>query len=165
MSIVVIDAHECILLLEGKLGGGAAMIGRPAAEVIPAVIWQVLSPRYSEALAGTPQSFPHHSTGGSASYRVHLTPIHFGGTGITAVLALFQDVTESRDAAAALDASEERMRHAETLAGLGSWEMDEESGAADVSEGLNALLGFPANPIVDVAAFLEYVVPKGPASS
>ena len=30
------------------------------------------------------------------------------------------------------------------LAGLGSWEMDEESGAADVSEGLNALLGFPA---------------------
>ena len=60
VSIVVIDAHECVLLLEGELfgGGGAAMVGRPAAEVIPAVIWQALAPRYAEALAGTPQSFP-----------------------------------------------------------------------------------------------------------
>ena len=150
-------------MLEGELfgGGGAAMVGRPAAEVIPAVIWQVARAALRRGARGRRRSRSRtRPTGGSASYRVQLTPIHFGGPGVTAVLALFQDVTKSRDAAAALEASEERMRHAERLAGLGTWEMEAESGAADASEGLNALLGFPADPIVDVPGFLEFVVPE-----
>ena len=65
------------------------------------------TPRRSRARRSRSLTRP---TGGSASYRVQLTPIHFGGPGVTAVLALFQDVTTSRDAAAALEASEERMR-------------------------------------------------------
>ena len=42
------------------------------------------------------------------------------------------------------------MGHAERLAGLGTWEMEVESGALGPSQGLNALFGFPADAIVDV---------------
>jgi PAS domain S-box-containing protein len=60
----------------------------------------------------------------------------------------------------ALEASEERMRDVERLAGLGTWEMDPGSGAAETSHGLQALLGFPEAPIVDVGGFLSYVEPE-----
>ena len=62
--------------------------------------------------------------------------------------------------AAALEASEARMRDAERLAGLGTWEAVPASGAADASDGLLALLGSPVEPIAGVSGFLEFVVPE-----
>ena len=150
-SVAVLDAREGLLVAEGGLFSTGELLDSP--------VWRALEPHYAEALHGTSQSFELHTAGDSRTFRVHVTPMRSGGHEVTGVVALFQDVRQGTEAAAALALSEERMRHAERLASIGSWEMEPASGHAETSEGLRALLGSPANPMPDVESFLPFVVP------
>ena len=73
-------------------------------------------------------------------------------------LCLIRDITERKEAEAALRASESLLRQAQRVAHMGSWYLDLERDVLDWSPETGAIFGLPAVPrTLSYAAFLELV--------
>ncbi|MEA2412968.1 MAG: hypothetical protein QOC77_3529 [Thermoleophilaceae bacterium] len=120
--------------------------------------WRELAPYYEAARAGTPQSFEQRPRG-AAIYSVEITPV-CGRTGdVTSLLAVFQDVTERARVADALERSEARLREAERMVGVGSFERDLETGELTCSEGFLRLLGLTPDDEIDPRGYARLIHP------
>ena len=102
-GVLVTDVDLTILAAEGDAFDGLAVggiVGRQVRDVIPAVAWDVLGPRYAAALAGRAQSFDYDATARTATYRLRMAPVQHEGF-VIGLMVLAEDVTGERDGASA----------------------------------------------------------------
>jgi PAS domain S-box-containing protein len=113
--------------------------------------------------SGEPLRFDRRSVEGHW-YDVQLVP-EFRGTEIETVLSFSRDITERREAEAALRASEERLALAQQIAHLGSWELDLIKNRLSWSDEVYRIFGFePQEFGATYEAFLDAVHPEDRAA-
>jgi PAS domain S-box-containing protein len=164
-AVVLADANERILHIEGEafarhgLDSGS-WTGRTLAELLPAAAAAILLPRYRAALAGSTQSFEYRTHDATRTYHVQMAPVRDGRGVIGSVLAVLQDCTEPLRVTAELARSESRLREAERMVGIGSWELVLGSSELTFSPGLGRLLGLPGAAGLSVDAYLARIHPE-----
>jgi PAS domain S-box-containing protein len=149
--VVVIDARARILHVSGRAFEAHGLstegwIGASAEEVFPAEALPTLRHRFQAALGGAPQSFSYRSVDTGRVYVVQLVPVPDATGSIASVVASMQDATEHLRMTAELERSEGRLREAECMVGVGSWELVLASGEITYSAGLAAAPGARARP-------------------
>jgi PAS domain S-box-containing protein len=122
--------------------------------------WVGLAPHYEAALAGEPQSFEQWSPDNAKIYLIEITPVRDSAGDVTTLLAVFQNVTERARATRALERSEMRLREAERMVGVGSFERDLATGELTYSEGFTRLLGLSADDEIDMRGYAKMILPE-----
>jgi PAS domain S-box-containing protein len=163
-AVVVADADERILHVEGEAFARHGLdtggwTGRALVELVPADAAAILLPRYRAALAGSPQSFQYRTHDATHTYHVQMAPVRDHAGGIGSVVAVLQDATEPLRVTAELARSEARLREAERMVGVGSWELVLGSSEFTFSPGLGRLLGLRGIDRLSVAAYMECIHP------
>jgi PAS domain S-box-containing protein len=161
--VLVLDPDLRIIYAEGnlflRLGIDArAVEGRLMEDWAGPERWRELAPYYEAARAGTPQSFEQGAQG-AAVYSIEITPVCDRTGDVTSLLAVFQDVTERARVADALERSEARLREAERMVGVGSFERDLLTGELTYSEGFMRLLGLSPAEKIDTRAYARLIHP------
>jgi PAS domain S-box-containing protein len=133
--------------------------GRPIAEALPPEAQAALGPRWAAAAGGLPQAFDYRSIDGRSMYWVQLTPVRGDDGTVSAVLGVMQDVTSQLRSTVELARARARIHESERLVGVGSWELEIESGAITFSEGTARLLGVAPEIELDLDTFRELVHP------
>ena len=164
-ALIVVDADERILHVEGAAFTRHEIqtedwAGRHLTDALPVEAVGELMPRYRAALRGEPQSFDYWSQDGRHAYWVQIAPIQDKGHEPTSVVAVIQDITERLRVTSALARSEARLREAERMVGVGSWELDLSNDSFTYSSGLARLLGLAPGGDLTVSAFVELVHPE-----
>ena len=143
---MIIDPDGCVM----HAAGGAfetngldpdTWFGLPVQEVLPVGAVSILMPRVRAALAGDVQSFGYRALSGDRDYWVEMTPVRDRAGILRSVVAVTRDITEQLTVSADLARSEARLREAERLIGVGSWEMALSTCEITFSGGLARLLG------------------------
>ena len=163
-AVVVAGADERILHVEGEAFARHGLdtvdwIGRRLVELLPADAAPTLLPHYRAALAGAPQSFQYRTSDATRIYQVQMAPVRDRTGVIGSVVAVLQDCTEPLRVTAELARSEARLREAERMVGVGSWELILGSSELTFSPGLGRLLGLPGIERLSVDAYLERIHP------
>ena len=163
-GVIVAGRDLRVLHVQGSLLGrhghrADLWIGRPLAETLPAAAWAELRPRYEAACSGLPQSFDYHSHDGRHAYWVQISPVPDAAGDVTSVVAVLLDVTARLELQDELAQSEARLREAERMVGVGSWELDLAGGGITCSDGFRRILGVPLDAAIDLDSFLGRVHP------
>ncbi|HYZ81957.1 MAG TPA: PAS domain S-box protein [Solirubrobacteraceae bacterium] len=163
-GVVVIDARARILHVSGRAFEAHGLstegwIGASAEEVFPAEALPTLRHRFQAALGGAPQSFSYRSVDTGRVYVVQLVPVPDATGSIASVVASMQDATEHLRMTAELERSEGRLREAERMVGVGSWELVLASGEITYSAGLARLLELEPGQRLDTRSHMELVHP------
>jgi PAS domain S-box-containing protein len=102
MVVTVYDGDLIVRMIEG--GGlaaallvGAAMEGRPVAELLDPGCREEVLTRYEQALAGRRSEFAYASTDSARQYLVTVCPLDTGPSGERLGLAVWHDVTERNE--------------------------------------------------------------------
>jgi PAS domain S-box-containing protein len=162
-GVLVLDTDLRILYAEGNL---FLRLGIDARAVEGTLLedwagpdrWPVLEPHYEAALAGEPQSFEQRERAG-AIYSIEITPVLDTTGDVTSVLAVFQDVTDRARTIEALARSEARLREAERMVGVGSFERDLATGRLTYSQGFLKLLGLSPGDEIDMRGYARLIHP------
>lgn len=162
-GVLVLDTDLRILYAEGnhflRLGRDArAMEGKLMEDWAGPDRWRELAPHYAAALAGEPQSLEQRPRC-AGIYAIEITPVCDVTGDVTSLLVVFQDVTERARVADALARSETRLREAERIVGVGSFERDLVTGELTYSEGFLRLLGLPSEEEIDVRGYAHLIHP------
>ncbi len=113
-----------------------AMIGRNLWQRFPDLIGSEVEKNYREAVrTGESARFEYFYPPYKRWYRVAAHP------GVHGLTVIYQDVSESKNAAQALRTTEQRMQFAQLAAGLGSWEWNVNTGELWWSDGIWVLHG------------------------
>jgi PAS domain S-box-containing protein len=164
-AVLIADSAQRILHVEGGAFAAHGLrtegwIGQTIEQVLPAHTSAVLLPRYrAAALAGEPQSFEYRTADGTRLYFVQLVPVPDGSGAIGSVVAVMQDVTEPARMTSDLARSEGRLREAERMVGVGSWELVVATGEITYSAGLARLLELEEDQRLDKHAHLALIHP------
>jgi PAS domain S-box-containing protein len=163
-GVLVLDQDLRIIYAEGNLFlrvgvDVRAVEGRLLEDWAGPERWSDLAPYYAAALAGEPQSFDQWTPDG-AIYWIEITPVLHPAGDVTSLLAVFQDVTDRARAADALARSEARLREAERMVGIGSFERDLVTKRLTYSEGFLRLMGLSSEDEVDVRAYASMIHPQ-----
>jgi PAS domain S-box-containing protein len=163
-AVVVADADERILHVEGEAFARHGLdtgdwTGRALADLLPADAAAILLPRYRAALTGSPQSFQYRTHDTTHTYHVQMAPVRDHAGVIGSVVAVLQDSTEPLRVTAELARSEARLREAERMVGVGSWELILGSSELTFSPGLGRLLGVPGIDRLSVDAYMARIHP------
>ncbi len=163
-AVVIADSQRRVLHVEGGAFAAHGLdtrgwIGLALDEILPGHAVPILMPRYEAALGGEPQSFRYRTQDGRGVYEVQLVPARDCAGAITSVVAVMQDVTEHLRTTAALARSEDRLREAERMVGVGSWELVVATGEITYSAGLAALMELEDGRPLDSYRHLELVHP------
>lgn len=134
-------------------------IGQTIEQVLPAEALPTLLPCYEAALGGAPQALEYRTQDGTRLYSVQLVPVPGPEGAITTVVAIMQDITDRVRIISELARSEGRLREAERMVGVGSWELVVATGAITCSAGLARLLELEENQPLDKHQHLELVHP------
>jgi PAS domain S-box-containing protein len=161
-AVIIADADLRILHAEGAAFDPRGLAvkdwpGRPLAEVLPAGLRAELEPRYRAALAGVQQSFEYSSADATSMFAAQITPVRAPGGAVTSVVAVMQDITEGLRVIEELSLSEARLRESERLVGVGSWELNPETGAITYCSGFARLVGLPVAGGLELPDFLALV--------
>ncbi|HTU97756.1 MAG TPA: EAL domain-containing protein [Solirubrobacteraceae bacterium] len=163
-AVVIADRERRILHVEGNAFAAHGLridswIGQRIDEVLPAEAVPILAPRYDAAFAGAPQSFEYRAQDDTREYVVQLVPVPDAAGIIGSVVAVMQDVTERAQMISDLARSEGRLREAERLVGVGSWELVVATGEITYSAGLAELMELQEGQRLDKHSHLELVHP------
>ncbi|MCW2541542.1 MAG: cph2 3 [Frankiales bacterium] len=164
-AMVVVFDHD--LRYVSTAGRGLAAIelstgviaGRTIFETFPADVVAVIEPLYRAALAGHESSFDVAYNG--RTYLQRLAPVRDADGRIVAGMGLGQDVTAARDARLELIEERRRLREAESIGRLGSWELDSATGRVTWSHMMFELYGIEnVGTEVSYAVTLQHVHPE-----
>jgi PAS domain S-box-containing protein len=163
-AVIVADAQQRILHVQGGAFAAHGLDtsgwhGQPLSDVLPPDARPVLIPSYEAALNGEPQSFDYRTRDGKRAYSVQLAPVQDGNGAVRSVVAVLQDITERLRTISDLARSESRLREAERMVGVGSWEMDYQTGEITFSPGIARVLGVRDGEQLDAANYLDRVHP------
>ena len=163
-AVLIADRERRIL----HVGGGAfaahglrtdGWIGQTIEQVLPVEEAARLLPRYEAALRGEPQAFEYRSHDATRLYHVQLAPVSDDSGAIGSVVAVMQDVTDRARITADLARSEGRLREAERMVGVGSWELVVATGEITYSAGLARLMELEEDQPLDKYGHLALVHP------
>ena len=163
-AVLIADCSRRIL----HVGGGAfaahgprtdGWIGQTIEQVLPFDVAASLLPRYEAALGGEPQAFEYRSHDATRLYHVQLAPVPDGSGAIGSVVAVMQDVTDRARITSDLARSEGRLREAERMVGVGSWELVVATGEITYSAGLARLLELEEDQPLDKHGHLTLIHP------
>jgi diguanylate cyclase (GGDEF)-like protein/PAS domain S-box-containing protein len=132
--------------------------GRTIFETFPPDVVAVIEPLYRAALAGKESSFDLEYNG--RTYLQRVAPVHDADGTIVAGVGLGQDVTAARQARLELIEERRRLREAQEIGRLGSWELDIASGRVTWSDMMFELYGVEPTEEVTYAATLQHVHPE-----
>jgi PAS domain S-box-containing protein len=163
-AVLITDCARRIVHVEGGAFDAHGLrteswMGQTIDDVLPADAMRILIPRYEAALGGAPQAFEYHAQDGTRVYSVQLVPIPGDDGVIGTVVAVMQDVTQRVQMTSDLARSEGRLREAERMVGVGSWELVVATGEITYSAGLARLLELEENQPLDKFAHLQLVHP------
>jgi PAS domain S-box-containing protein len=163
-AVLIADNAGRILHVEGDAFVAHGLqtddwVGQTIEQVVPAEAAAVLVPRYATALRGEAQAFEYCSHDGTRLYSVQLVPVPDGSGAIGSVVAVMQDVTDRTQITSDLARSEGRLREAERMVGVGSWELVVAGGEITYSAGLARLLELEEDQPLDKDAHLALVHP------
>ncbi len=134
-------------------------IGQTIERVLPPEAVSILLPRYEAALGGEPQAFEYRTHDGTRQYSVQLVPVPGAEGAIGTVVAIMQDITDRVKMTSELARSEDRLREAERMVGVGSWELVVATGEITYSAGLARLLELEEDQPLDKVDHLELIHP------
>src|SRR4030081_3268926 len=120
----------------------------------------VLEPRYRAALGGQAQAFDYETRDGWRTYRVEISPMRDATGAINSVVAVIQDKTEHLRTATQLARSEARLRDAERIIGVGTWELALDNRTITYSDGFARAVGLDAGRHVTLEAIIARVHPE-----
>jgi PAS domain S-box-containing protein len=163
-GVLVADRRQRILHAEGEAFRHHGMepgawTGRDIADLLPADTAAILLPRYAIALEGQPQTFDYRTKDARHTYRVQMVPVRDGDDDVSGVVAVMQDITAPLRVTAELARSEARLREAERMVGVGSWELVLGTGEFTFSPGFARLLGVDGAERLTVEEYLACVHP------
>lgn len=163
-AILIADAGRRIRHVEGGAFGAHGLatrdwLGLTIDQVLPAAALPLLLPRYRAAIAGEPQSFQYRTQDRQGAYWVQMAPVRSGGDAVTSVVTVMEDLTERLRIANDLVRSEGRLREAERMVGVGSWEVNPATNEMTFSPGFARLLGLQNGETLDLNGHLERVHP------
>jgi PAS domain S-box-containing protein len=163
-AVLIADRTGRILHVEGEafVAHGFQIdgwVGQTIEQVLPAEAAAVLAPHHTAALAGAAQGFEYRSHDGTRLYFVQLVPVPDGSGAIGSVVVVVQDVTDRARITSDLARSEGRLREAERLVGVGSWELVVTTGEITCSPGLARLLELDEDRPLDKDTHLALVHP------
>ncbi len=163
-AVLIADCARRIVHVEGGAFDAHGLrteswIGQTIERVLPAEAVPILLPRYEAALGGAAQTFEYRTHDGTRVYAVQLVPVPDAGGVIGTVVAVMQDVTDHRQMTSDLARSEGRLREAERMVGVGSWELVVATGEITYSAGLARLLELDENQPLDKFDHLRLVHP------
>jgi PAS domain-containing protein len=127
-AVLIADLGRRILHVEGGAFAVHSLevdgwIGQRIEEVLPSAAGPMLLPRYEAALGGEVQAFQYRSHDGTRIHSVQLVPVPGAEGAISSVVAVMQDLTDHVRVTSDLARSEGRLREAERMVGVGSWEL------------------------------------------
>lgn len=111
-GLLIVDHELKILVAEGDVYRNLdpdGVVGRSVPEVVPEFAWQILKPRYHEALEGRAQSFDYEAVGNASVYSLRFTPLR-DEAAVIGVMVLSEDVTARIEAGRKLADSERLQR-------------------------------------------------------
>ena len=163
-AVLIADRARRILHVEGGAfeAHGPEVdgwIGRRIEEVLPSEAVPTLLPRYEAALRGEAQAFQYSSHDGTRIYSVQLVPVPGAQGTISSVVIVVQNLTARVRMTSDLARSEGRLREAERLVGVGSWELVVATGVITYSDGLARLLELEDGEPLDMFTHLARVDP------
>ena len=163
-AVLITDCARRIVHVEGGAFDAQGVrteswLGQTIDDALPADTMPILIPRYEAALGGAPQAFEYHTQDGRRVYSVQLVPIPRADGVIGTVVAVMQDVTQRVQMTSDLARSEGRLREAERMVGVGSWELVVATGEITYSAGLARLLELEENQPLDKFDHLQVVHP------
>jgi PAS domain S-box-containing protein len=163
-TVLIADCARRILHVAGGAFAAHGLdteswIGQTIEQILPPEAVPILLPRYEAALGGEPQAFEYHTQDGTRMYSVQLVPVPGAAGTIGSVVAVMRDVTDRVKMTADLARSEGRLREAERMVGVGSWELVVASGEITYSAGLARLLELEEDQPLDKVAHLALVHP------
>jgi PAS domain S-box-containing protein len=163
--VLIADAQQRIVHVEGGAFESHGLrtrgwIGLSIDQVLPAEAHATLIPRYRAAIAGESQSFEYWTQDGQGAYWVQMAPVRNRDGEVTSVVAVMEDITQRLRMTAELARSEARLREAERMVGVGSWEVEVLTGEITFSAGLARLLGLDDAGRLDPQSHLELVHPE-----
>lgn len=163
--MLIADAQQRIVHVEGGAFESHGLrtrgwIGLSIDQVLPAEAHATLIPRYRAAIAGESQSFEYWTQDGQGAYWVQMAPVRNRDGEVTSVVAVMEDITQRLRMTAELARSEARLREAERMVGVGSWEVEVLTGEITFSAGLARLLGLDDAGRLDPQSHLELVHPE-----
>ena len=164
-AVLIADAQQRIVHVEGGAFESHGLrtrgwIGLSIDQVLPAEAHATLIPRYRAAIAGESQSFEYWTQDGQGAYWVQMAPVRNRDGEVTSVVAVMEDITQRLRMTAELARSEARLREAERMVGVGSWEVEVLTGEITFSAGLARLLGLDDAGRLDPQSHLELVHPE-----
>jgi PAS domain S-box-containing protein len=162
--VLVLDTDLRILYAEGNLFlrvgiDARALEGSLLPDWAGPDRWAVLAPHYEAALRGEHQSFEQWPGDTTTVYSIEITPVLDSAGEVSSLLAVFQDVTERALADEARERSEARLREAERMVGVGSFERNLTTGALTYSEGFMRLLGLSPEDEIDMRDYAKMIHP------
>jgi PAS domain S-box-containing protein len=149
-SMLVLDAELRIIDVHGPLWTTPGfrredLLGESLPEVLmPDADRDWLLERYRAAAGGKPQSFEYFGPGGHSVYRVQILGLGAAGREPGLLVSITHDITAVAEMTVALSQSEARLKDAERMIGVGSWELDRQERSLTYSSGFARLLGLTA---------------------
>jgi PAS domain S-box-containing protein len=163
-AVLIADCARRITHVEGGAFDAHGLrteswIGQPLEQVLPPEAVAILLPRFEAALGGKQQAFEYRTQDGTRLYSVQLVPVPGAEGAIATVVAIMQDITERVRMTSDLARSEGRLREAERMVGVGSWELVVATGEITCSAGLARLMELEESQPLDKFDHLALVHP------
>ncbi len=160
-AIIVFD-HDLRYLCAGGMGladvglSRELLEGRTIFELFPSEVVEAIAPLYRSALAGEESEMDVDY--GGRTFLQRLGPLYDSAGAVIAGMGFTQDVTAARQSARDLTEESRRLRDAEAIGRVGSWDLDLRTQAVNWSEGIYELYGLQMkDSIGDYGAALHII--------
>lgn len=101
-----------------------------------------------------------HEDGSCSTVSFNVAPVVGDEGEVRGVVVSFEDVTERKEAERRLSERERQLSEAQSIAQMGSWEWEVESGELHWSDEMYRIFGLPAGSAVQIDEFFGRVVPE-----